>query len=176
MSSPAWSRSAGIAAYGGHINKANYMGQGLIDARTDVGKDEINRIANDMQSMVRAAPFLLARMTLNDTSPAAPTVHWVAFQPVGEITTNFAGDSPPTGVPTFTRVGGGWVRITFAASYADDYGNSETTVLRDAGGGGAGTVYANVAGTVPTSVTAEFRVSDVNGVALDDQTITVRVY
>lgn len=176
MSNPPWARTASIYDYGAHPQKTNYMGQGLIDARTDVGAQHINRAGVDLQAAVRMAPFLIARLTLNDTSPDDPTVHWCLFMPTGEVNSDFAGDAPPAGFPTFTRLGNGNIRITFDASYQDELGVSVATDVRDATGCGAGSAFANVTGQRASATTAEFFVSDSGGTALNDQTITVRVY
>lgn len=176
MTNPAWTRTAGPEAYGAHANKVNYMNQGKIDALTDVGAEDINRIGLDLSAVVRTAPLLVARLTLSDTSPDDPTVHFCAFQPSGVITTDFAGDAPPAGFPTFTRLGNGNIRVTFDASYADDYGNSAATDLQDADGSGAGGNFANVSGTTPTTTTAEFTVFGTGGTAINDQTIHIEVY
>lgn len=176
MTNPAWTRTAGIDTYGGHAQKRNYANQGKIDALTDIDANDINRIGSDLATTVRMQPFLVARLTLNDTSPAAPTVQWCAFQPAGVSTTNFAGDAPPTGFPTFTRLGNGNIEVTFAASYSDEYGNSAATNLEDADGGGAGATFANVAGEPTSATVAEFTVTDVAGSAVQDAVIHIEVY
>lgn len=176
MTNPAWTRTAGIDTYGGHAQKRNYANQGKIDALTDIDADDINRIASDLSTNTRMQAFLVARLTLNDTSPAAPTVHWCAFQPTGVSTTNFAGDAPPTGFPTFTRLGNGNIEVTFSASYSDEYGNSASTNLEDADGGGAGATFANVVGEITSAVVAEFTVTGTAGTAIQNAVIHIEVY
>lgn len=176
-SNPVWTRSASIEDYGAHPDKTNYMGQAMINAMTDVDASHINRVGADLAAVGRVAPFMIARMTLSDTVPAAPTVHWCAFQPVSsESLVDFLGSSPPTGFPSFTRTGSGVVRVTFDSEYEDPYGNSAETVLRAAGGSGAGAVFANVVGTVISSLIADFSVFNSAGAALTDQMITIRVF
>ena len=172
---PAWTRSNGIEDYGGHAQKSNYMGQGKIDARTDVDAAEINRMASDLAAGVATAPFLVAYLTQDDTGTDDPTVHFCAFQPSG-VATSFAGDNPPAGFPTFTRTGDGVIRVTFAASYTDEYGNSASTTIRYGKGGGAGSVFASVTGNKVSDILIDFYTWDDDGTALIDQPITIRVY
>lgn len=176
MTDPAWARTAGPGSYGGDVNKANYMNQGKIDALTDVGAEDINRIALDLSAVVRTAPFLVARLTQDDTGTDDPTVHVCMFQPSGVSTTDFAGDAPPTGFPTFTRQADGHIRVTFASSYSDDYSNSAATSILAGAGGIATSTAGVVTGEIVSATTIDFRTFDTSGSAATDEEIVILVY
>ena len=119
--SPAWTRAATHEDYGGDLNKQNYLSKGVIDALTDVGAEEICRIAADLEAVTRTSPFCVMNITCNDATSAAPTVN-SALLMTGARSTSYEGDAPPTGFPECSRVSDGVVDVTFAASYSDDYG------------------------------------------------------
>lgn len=121
--SPAWTRTAGISQYGGNVDKRNYMGIGPIDALTDWSAEEFCRMTADVVAMVRTSAFAAMTVLCNDTSPAAPTIEFVCLM-TGVRTTSYAGDAAPSGFPSASRNGDGDVTITFASSYADEYGVS----------------------------------------------------
>lgn len=135
---PAWSRTADHTVYGGHLDKQNYLSQGVINARTDVGAEEFVRLCEDVAVCARTAPFAVITYTCNDSSPAAPTIHSV-YMMTGVRTADYAGGSPPTGFPSATRNGNGNVTFSFASSYTDAYGVSSALTIRHAEAGGHGT-------------------------------------
>ena len=107
---PAWVKSNSHTEYGGHINKRNHQGQDVVNARTDVGADQLARIAADMAAIQRVAPFAIVVYTNNDGAPAAPTVdEYMAMSGTA---------------PTGARVSDGRVTFTWDASYLDEYGVS----------------------------------------------------
>lgn len=117
---PPWLRTTSFEHYGGNANKQNYLGRGAIDALTDVAAEEFSRAMSDLAAAVRSAPFMIARVQCNDTSPAAPTILWIAMM-TGVREAGYAGGSPPAGFPSWARNGNGAVTMTLASSYADDY-------------------------------------------------------
>lgn len=165
---PAWVRTAAFTTYGGDTNKRNHLSKGVIDPETDVGAEEFSRMVEDLAAAVRVIPFCTIRYTCNDTSPAAPTVHVVQIQTSSPQLVDYAGDNPPSGMPTLTRNGDGDVTITLSATYADAYGVSGAMVIRAATGGLVGTS----AGTLPVELTgdstARARAFDDAGAAVAD--------
>ena len=118
---PPWTRTASHTNYGGHVNKRNYLSRGKIDSLTDVGAEEICRIAADLEAISRTAPFATVTFLCNDSSPAAPTIESVLMM-TGVRASSYAGGSAPAGFPSAARNGNGDVTFTFASSYSDAYG------------------------------------------------------
>jgi hypothetical protein len=172
---PAWTRTAAHTDYGGNTSKRNYGGVGVVDAQTDVGAEEYCRLASDVAAMVRTSPMAVMTLTLNDSSPDAPTFESV-YMMTGVRTTSYEGDDAPSGFPSATRNGTGDITITFASSYADDYGVSAPFAPAHAE---AGVCDANGAAEAEPDVsgqTVRVRVYSDSGVATADRTITVVVY
>src|SRR5262245_3366112 len=131
---PAWTRTATHEQYGGHANKADYQGQGVVNPRTDVGAAHIARMAADLEAAVRTAPFAVLTIKNQDTQherldsggrgtgfidpgPDAPLIE-SPFMMTGVRTMSYAGAFPHTGFPPAARNGTGDVTLTFASSYA----------------------------------------------------------
>lgn len=170
---PAWTRTATHESYGGHVNKTDYLGQGPIDALTDMAASDVCRMAADLAACVRTAPFCVITYTCNDSSPAAPTVHSV-YMMTGISESDYAGDSPPTGFPSLARNGNGDVTISFDSSYEDDYGTSGDFVAKNA----VGTIHGTDAASVGFSFSSNdlrVRVNDYNNTDLADVKVTVEV-
>lgn len=177
---PAWTRTAAITYYGGHLNKANLLGQGAVNPKTDVTAAQITRLSADLASLVRVAPLAVMNITCNDTSPAAPTVNWVTMMSAVDVD-GYAGDSPPTGFPTLARVSNGVFTVTFGATLADDYGVTANVDLI----GGIGSVSSgasadvDIAASDPNADTyserATVKVFD-NGGAVSNATVTIELY
>jgi len=120
--SPAWTRTATAATYGGHTDKSNYQQQSVCNPRTDVDAGEYIRAAEDLATAVRVSPFAILSLTCNDSgTPAAPTVSFVV-QSNGQTTSSYSGDTPPSGFPTCTRNGDGDVTIQWDTLLSDAYG------------------------------------------------------
>jgi hypothetical protein len=171
--SPAWTRTADHTQYGGDTNKTNYMSQGVIDARTDVGAEQLARLAEDLAACARTAPFATLTYTCNDTSPAAPSIA-AAFLMTGVNTAGYEGDAAPSGFPSAARNGNGDVTFTFASSYTDAYGVSGALTITN--------LYATVHGSTAAYATTERSGSTVrvrawnsSGTALSDATISLEV-
>ena len=118
-----WTRTNDHTTYGGDPNKTNWHSQGVTNARTDVGAEALCRMAEDLAAVMRTAPFCLAYITCDDTTPAAPTLTFVN-QMTGVRIVSYLGSAAPAGFPSATRNGNGDVTITWATSYTDDYGVS----------------------------------------------------
>lgn len=122
---PAWVRSSDHTTYGGDLNKTNWHSQGVTNARTDVGAESFCRLAEDMSASMRTAPWALVTVSCDDITPAAPTILTIN-QMTGARVISYLGSSAPAGFPSASRNGNGDVTISWAASYADDYGVSGT--------------------------------------------------
>jgi hypothetical protein len=170
---PAWTRTADHTFYGGDTDKRNFMSQGMIDARTDIGAAEITRLAEDLAACVRTAPFAVITYTCDDSTPGAPTVH-AAYMMTGARTTSYVASSAPSGFPSAARNGDGDVTFTFGTSYEDAYGVSAELTIRHAEAGGHGT---NAYGTVEISgATVRVRAANDAGAAVANAKVTLVVY
>lgn len=121
--SPYWGRATGPADYGGHANKINYGGQSVINDRTDVGAEHIQRLALDMAAVARLQPFCRMRFSI---AVAGCTVVSCRLGNAVYEGTGYDGASPPTGFPLVTYIGAGTADVTFASSYSDDYAVAES--------------------------------------------------
>ena len=130
LGSPPWDRSAGIAQYGGHVNKENYLSVGTINPLTDIDAGNIMRIAADLKAVSNTAAFAVLHLTQDDSTPDDPTVNSARLM-TGVATASYAGDAPPTGFPTVTRVSDGVILVTFSSSYSDDYSISADLDIMD---------------------------------------------
>ena len=123
---PAWERVAGITDYGGHTSKTNYMAQGVVNPRTDVGAEAIMRMADHLAAVANVSPFAVINYTQDDTGTNDPVVN-SAYLMTGADSDGYPdGGTPPTGYPTLSRNGNGDVTVTFASSYNDSYGTAGT--------------------------------------------------
>ncbi len=116
---PAWTRSATFDQYGGHVDKANYQSQGVVNPRTDVGAEGFSRLVSDVAAIVRTAEFCVMQIVC-DVGGTTTTVEHCRLM-TGVSSGSYVGTAPPTGFPTVTRNGNGDVSITFASSYSDEY-------------------------------------------------------
>lgn len=175
---PAWTRTAAHGQYGGDINKTNYLSQGVIDPTTDVGAEEITRIAADLEALARTAPFAVITYLCRDTGggggPAAPTVETV-FMMTGVRLTSYFGDAAPSGFPSAARNGNDDVTFTFASSYTDPYSVVGSFAVKHAiaNAHGSGTRIANVE---TTATTVRVRGFTDAGVAGTDNRFTLTVW
>ncbi len=174
---PAWTRTASHTQYGGDLNKRNFQSQGVINAQTDVGAEEIARLAADLEACVRTAAFAVITLTAtNDGGLVAPTVNAVLLMS-GIRATSYPGAAAPSGFPSCATIGAGHYQLTFASSYSDAYGVAGSVNLI----GGTGSVLASTM-AVPTIIasdanadgineTVDVYVWDSSGVALANQTV-----
>lgn len=117
---PAWVRNVEHTTYGGHTDKTNYQSRGVVNALTDVGAEGFVRMVSDLAAVVRTLPFCVINITGRDSGAGDVLVNRVNLQ-TGTTAVAYAGASPPTGFPTVTLIGSGHYRITFDATYSDDY-------------------------------------------------------
>src|SRR5574342_207944 len=120
---PLWTRQTDHTQYGGHLQKQNYLSQGVVNSITDVGAEDFCRMCSDLAAVARTSPMWIITYLCNDGSPAAPTIEIVRGA-TGVRLVSYAGGSPPTGFPSAARNGNGDVTFTFSATYADEYGVS----------------------------------------------------
>jgi hypothetical protein len=161
-------------SYGGNTSKQNHLSRGKIDALTDVGAEDLCRIASDLAALARVAPVAVLTYTCNDSTSGAPTVLY-ANTMTGVRSTSYAGDSAPAGYPSAARNGNGDATFTFAASMTDDYGVTgawaPTQCISDPLG-----VSACYSTASPSGQTVRVRSYDQSGTALVGPTITLMVW
>jgi hypothetical protein len=177
---PAWLRTADTTTYGGNLNKTNYQGQGVVNARTDVDATEFVRLTEDLAAVVRTAPLAEITFTSDDTGANNPTVDVVNLM-TGIRATSYAGGTPPAGFPTVARVSDGVVDITFSTTLTDAYSVAGTVHIIHAHGTVHGAVLAVAVPTIsdPNTDTfnerVTFRMLDDSG-AVTDAKVTVEVH
>lgn len=172
--SPAWVRTADHTDYGGHTSKVNWHGQGLVNARTDVGAESIMRLAADLAAVVRTAPLCTITLLCNDGVPAAPTIESVELM-TGVRFVSYAGDSAPTGFPSGARNGNGDVTLTIPSSLTDDYSVSGSVSIIGATPTVQSASDGNATYTIPTANTIRVFAWS-GGAALADARITVPIW
>ena len=170
--SPAWTRVVALEHYGGNVNKQNYLSRGAIDPLTDVAAEEFSRMVADQAAAVRTAPFMIARVQCNDTSPAAPTILWLAMM-TGVREAGYEGDAPPSGFPSWARDGDGAVTATFASAYLDEYGVSGAYTPHAAKATAA--TASRIASAIVSGQTVRVDVTTDAGAAATDPVFTVVV-
>lgn len=128
---PPWVRSANYATYGGHVGKHDFQQQGVVNPLTDVSAAEFMRLTNDVAAIAAPAAFAMLSLTCNDTTPAAPTINWIAAMN-GRRFTSYPGGSAPAGFPTGARSGDGRVTLTWPTLLTDSYGVQAAPYIRTA--------------------------------------------
>lgn len=116
---PAWTRSADHTFYGGHASKANYNGEPIVNPRTDVGADSIQRMATDLAAVARMAPFAVGTFS-SPGAGGAVTVTACRLM-TGAVAASYSGTSPPAGFPSITHAGSGVYVVEIGKAYTDDY-------------------------------------------------------
>lgn len=167
---PAWVRNAEYSTYGGHTSKINYQGQGKVNARTDVDAAEFSRMVADLAAVVRTAPFCTITFTARDASVLDPMVNAVVMQ-TGTTAVAYAGNTPPAGFPSVTRVADGNYLITVDASYLDPYGVSGAYQPVHAVGNGHGASGLDVTTVIGVSTVQTY--VTFGGAAAPDEKVTV---
>lgn len=115
---PLWLRNSGITQYGGDINKKDFGGIGVINARTDLSAAQYSRLAADQAAVARVAS-LMRLVFVTGTGTAAVSLCSPAW---GAPATYADGSTPPSAnYPTVTGTGTSRT-VTLPASVADDYG------------------------------------------------------
>lgn len=172
--SPSWVRNSDYTTYGGNVNKANYQGQGKVNARTDVDAEEFARMTADLAAIMRTASMCVLTFTCRDTAVLDPLVTEASMQPSGAVTVSYSGDAPPAGFPTVERIGDGHVRVTFDASYTDPYGVSGAFAPSQAIPGAHGSTGLDV-GVVISGATVDVYITS-GGAAATDKSATLEVW
>lgn len=113
---PSWSRTATAETYGGSIEKQNYQSQGVTNAMTDLGAEEFSRMAADLSSCIRTAPF--ASLVVNGVTEEVLNIQ----TQYGSLNEVYDGYNPPFGFPTFIRNNDGYYTLEFPESATDDFG------------------------------------------------------
>lgn len=173
---PAWLRTAAHTDYGGHTDKRNWMSQGVVNGRTDVGAEAFARMVADLAAVARVAPFATLRVQCNDTSPAAPTI-LVCHQMTGIRETSYAGDAAPAGFPSAARNGNGDVTLTWASSYTDPYGVSGAVNIKNCVVTPVTNAARVAAYELPSAVSVRVRIFvSTSGAAATDPIFSLKVF
>lgn len=171
---PLWARASSAAQYGGDAGKTDYQTPGAVNARTDVTAAQFLRLTADLAAIARVAPIAVLRILCNDTVPAAPTVESAQLVS-GVASAPYAGDAPPTGMPTVTRLGNGRFRVQLPSTLADDFAVAVAPAIRCVDGA----VHGATSGTFEPSL-VDNRTVDcwlfIGGVAGTDGRATVVLY
>lgn len=116
---PAWTRATDHTFYGGNVNKRNFQDEPIVNPRTDVGADAIQRMAADLAAVSRMANFCEVAFSANSSGSSVTVTACRTM--AGILSGTYAGTSPPAGFPTVTHVSANVLSIAIGKSYADDY-------------------------------------------------------
>lgn len=178
--SPSWYHTNDGDTYGAPTDKENFAALGVVNPETDVGAEQFVRLCEDVAAIQRTSATAFIHFTCNDTDTDPPTVHMVRLAN-RVYTTPYAGDNPPTGLPTLTRSSDGVVFIDMPTTLVDDYGVEGDIDIKGA--------ITQLMGTDPGEANyaisdedsddlnerLTIRVQDDSGVLLD-KTVTVEIY
>ncbi len=171
---PAWTRTAGISQYGGHVDKQNYLSRGVIDPLTDIGAEGYSRLTADLAAAAITAPMFVCTFLNALSGGSPPTVEAALFMPYGAITISYVGDDPPPGFPEAGQVGAGHTRFLFESSYVDHYGVVGTFAPYMAQATGHGTTFVSCSALI-SSNTVDVYCWDAAGNALEQKRVTLVV-
>lgn len=171
---PAWTRTAGISQYGGHVDKANYLSRGVVDPLTDVGAEGYARLTADVAAAAITAPMFVVTYLNALSGGDPPTIEEALFMPSGLLATSYVGDDPPAGFPEAGQVGAGQVQFQFSASYADPYGVAGAFEPRFAYATGHGNTFVSCSCLI-TSESVVVYCFDAAGNALEQRRVTLVV-
>ena len=116
---PAWTRATDHTFYGGNVNKRNYQDEPIVNQRTDVSANAIQRMAADLAAVARMADFCDIAFS---ASAAGSSVTVTACRTMaGILSGTYAGSSPPAGFPAVTHVSASVLAIAIGGGYTDDY-------------------------------------------------------
>ncbi len=164
---PAWVRTGSHLDYGGHVNKVDFQGQGVVNALTDVGAAQFCRLASDLAAATRTAPFCVLS--------AVGTAVVRARLMTGVQTGDYTGSSPPAGFPSVVESPAGTYSITFASSYSDEYGVSGSYVPWHAVAGNLSSSARSVAVEIVGNIVV-VRITDTAGAAVSAAKFSLAVY
>jgi hypothetical protein len=146
---PPWNRTMVLADYGGHANKRNYGGRGVVDPRTDIDAGQVQRFAADLAAIAR--PSVFAVVTVDGA--ATPNVTRAVVGAVETVSAGYVGSAPPDGMPLVTHAGTGHFVLEFEATYSDASGVTAAFAPIAAG--------ASISGAVSTVAVCSASVSTV---------------
>lgn len=160
---PAHARASGITTFGGHTNKRNKGNVGTVDPETDLSAEQFSRLVDIVRAAEKTIPFAVLTFSNNDASPAAPTINYYHRQYGAE--------------PTVERISDGYVRITFASAYTDDYGVEESFSIRHlaADSHGIGSHIAKAAKESDQAILVRC-INSTDGTAVADLDVTLRIW
>jgi hypothetical protein len=174
---PAWTRTASIEQYGGHVDKENYLSLDAIDPLTDITAQGYARLTADVMAAALTSPFAVITMR---ESGGSVTVESAFMMPTGARLAPYAGASPPAGYPGVTRTATGRFVVGFATSYTDPYGVSGAFAARGAvataGNSTFASANATLLGVVLGVETVQVDVLDAAGSGIDGRNVTLVVY
>lgn len=174
---PAWVRSNDHTSYGGALDKANHQNEPIVNPRTDVGAEHLQRIAEDLAVVARMADFAVLDFTMASGS-SSPTVHGARLMTGIYSGAGYTGTSPPTGFPTVRGISDGIADIEFAASYSDDYSVAGVFEPVFADAAMAGSTYAAdcfPAAWPQTATSVRVKVQTSTGTGVPSRRVVVRV-
>jgi hypothetical protein len=139
--SPAWTRTASAAIYGGDNGKRDLGGLGAVNAKTDVTAAQWLRMAGDLSCAVHSAPLFWMRITVSYSS--TPVAASVTCGPMWGDVATYVGVSPPSTLYPNVAANSSSLRITFPGrtaavdgvnwiTIADEYGISGAFQMEDA--------------------------------------------
>jgi hypothetical protein len=170
---PAWTRTASIEQYGGHVEKENYLSLDAIDPLTDITAQGYSRLTADAMAAALTAPFAVITFIHN---PGQPVSISTVYMMTGVRLTSYSGASPPSGFPGAVEGSSGQTVFTFASSYSDPYAAAGPFVPRHGQATAQGSLFTNCVVTT-SGQTVTVGMFDAAGAALSAQrTITLVVY
>jgi hypothetical protein len=172
---PVWVRNSDHGTYGGHPSKRNHLSQGVIDALTDLGAEQVSRLFADAAAVGRVAPFAVITFTCNDSGPGAPNILAVSGM-IGVRYVSYLGSAAPSGFPSAARNGNGDVTFTFGSSYSDPYGVGGTFVLQHPRASIVGTTGGSAPCEKLADTTVRVRAFQSGGSAFSNATVTLVVH
>ncbi len=171
---PAWTRTAGISQYGGHVDKQNYLSRGVIDPLTDIGAEGYSRLTADLAAAAITAPMFVCTFLNALSGGDPPTIEAAFFMPYGAITISYVGDDPPPGFPEAGQVGAGQVQFVFESSYVDAYGVAGSFAPRIAVATGHGNTFVSCSCLISSDSVVVY-CFDAAGNALEQKRVTLVV-
>jgi hypothetical protein len=125
---PVWGGTTSMLDYGGHLEKKNYGGIGMVNALTDTGAEQFVRMTTDAASVARTAGQMKAQLNISRDGTTI-TVNKCITPWTDSSIGSYDGANPPTGYPEVTLSGTNTITVSIATSATDEFGVSENIVL-----------------------------------------------